>query len=83
MEIANISFAKGHLSALIKKALAGDDVVIARGNEPLVRLVPIQHDTRPRAGGQWAGLITRGEYFEFTDRELDELIGMDPKSADS
>lgn len=33
--------AKTNLSRLIADALAGDDVVIARGNVPVVRLVPV------------------------------------------
>ena len=34
--------AKTHLSKLIEAALAGEDVVIARGSKPVVRLVPIR-----------------------------------------
>ena len=33
--------AKTHLSKLIEATLAGDDVVIAKGNKPVVRLVAI------------------------------------------
>ena len=33
--------AKTNLSRLISEALAGGDVVIARGNVPVVRLVPV------------------------------------------
>jgi len=33
--------AKTQLSRLIARALAGEDVVISRGNEPVVRLVPV------------------------------------------
>lgn len=33
--------AKTHLSQLIAEALKGTDVIIARGNVPVVRLVPI------------------------------------------
>ena len=34
--------AKTNLSRLIADALAGGDVVIARGNVPVVRLVPVE-----------------------------------------
>lgn len=37
----NIHSAKTNLSKLIEAALAGDEVVIARGTKPVVRLVPI------------------------------------------
>jgi prevent-host-death family protein len=33
--------AKTHLSKLIEAALSGEEVVIARGRKPVVRLVPI------------------------------------------
>ena len=72
MHVSNINQAKTHLSALIKRALAGDEVIIARANEPLVRLTPVAHDVRPRVGGQWAGQIVMGDDFEFTTEELDQ-----------
>lgn len=34
--------AKSQLSRLIEAALAGEEVVIARGSKPVVRLVPIR-----------------------------------------
>lgn len=34
--------AKTNLSKLIEAALAGEDVVIARGDKPVVRLVPVE-----------------------------------------
>jgi prevent-host-death family protein len=74
MHIANINEAKTHLSELIRRALAGDEVVIARANEPLVRLEPVIRDTRPRVGGQWAGRVHISENFEFTDEEIDEIV---------
>ena len=41
MQRVTIHAAKTHLSRLIEAALAGEDVVIARGSTPVVRLVPI------------------------------------------
>ena len=38
-EIVNMHQAKSSLSRLVERALAGEDVVIARNGEPLVRLV--------------------------------------------
>jgi prevent-host-death family protein len=74
MHIANINEAKANLSQLIRRALAGDEVIIARANEPLVRLEPVIQDTRPRVGGQWAGQVQMLGSFEFTDREIGELF---------
>ena len=74
MHIANINEAKANLSQLIKRALAGDEVVIARANEPLVRLEPVVQDRRPRVGGDWAGQVEIGDTFEFSDKEIHELF---------
>ena len=41
MQQASVHAAKTNLSKLIDAALAGDEVVIAKGNRPVVRLVPI------------------------------------------
>jgi prevent-host-death family protein len=41
MTQVNIHTAKTQLSKLIEAALAGEDVVIAKGSQPVVRLVPI------------------------------------------
>ncbi|NBB84170.1 MAG: type II toxin-antitoxin system prevent-host-death family antitoxin [Alphaproteobacteria bacterium] len=38
----NIHDAKTHLSKLIAAAEAGEEVVIARGGRPVVRLVPVR-----------------------------------------
>jgi prevent-host-death family protein len=49
--------AKTNLSRLISEALAGGDVVIARGNVPVVRLVPVTPRGR-RCFGVLKGKIT-------------------------
>jgi len=45
MKPVTIHAAKTNLSRLIHAACAGEEVVIARGKTPVVRLVPVQ--TRP------------------------------------
>jgi prevent-host-death family protein len=57
-EIVNMHQAKSSLSRLVEKALAGEDVVIARNGEPLVKLVPVQKEERkPRVPGRGKGQI--------------------------
>jgi len=41
MPRVTIHAAKTNLSRLIQRACAGEDVVIARGDQPVVRLVPV------------------------------------------
>ena len=55
--------AKTNLSRLIADALAGGDVVIARGNVPVVRLVPVEPRGR-RAFGALKGKIAIDALFD-------------------
>ena len=51
-----IHAAKTNLSKLIKRACAGEEVVIARGNTPVVKLVPVEPPAKPkRKPGAWKG----------------------------
>jgi prevent-host-death family protein len=74
MQVANIHQAKAHLSELITRALAGEDVQIARAGQPLVRLVPIEHDMQPRQGGQFRGRIWIADDFDAPDPEIEKLF---------
>ena len=49
MKSVNLYEAKTHLSALVNEALDGEDVVLARNGEPLVRLVPVR-ERKPSDG---------------------------------
>lgn len=57
MESYNINQAKAHLSKLIEKSLAGNDIAIARAGKPLVRLIPYVEGGSERKGGALRGLI--------------------------
>ena len=51
MSVFTIHQAKTHLSQLIARAEAGEEIVIARGSEPVVRLEPIaSRKPRPTFG---------------------------------
>lgn len=52
----NLAAAKSRLSRLVERALAGEEIVIARANKPLVRLAPVESAARsPRKPGSGAG----------------------------
>lgn len=74
MHIVNISEAKARLTQLVKRVLAGEDVVIARAGEPLVRLTAYQPDLTPREGGQLRGKIWIADDFDAPDPELERLF---------
>ena len=64
MKVVNIDEAKTHLSRLIEDALRGEEIVIARGNEPLVRLTPVETARPHRTAGWAAGLVTMADDFD-------------------
>ena len=43
MTQVTIHEAKTHLSRLIKQVLSGEDVIIAKGRNPLVKIIPLPH----------------------------------------
>ena len=47
----NVAEAKARLSQLLRKALDGEDVVIAKDNKPLVKLVPLRRTAHRRRPG--------------------------------
>jgi antitoxin (DNA-binding transcriptional repressor) of toxin-antitoxin stability system len=60
-----MAYAKTHLASLIKEALAGHEIVIARDETPLVRLIPVGSDktTAQRVGGDLEGRVTLPDTF--------------------
>jgi prevent-host-death family protein len=79
-EVVNMHQAKSSLSRLVERALAGEDVVIARNGEPLVRLVPVAKERQPRIPGRYKGKIwIAPDCFEpMSDEELDLWERWDP-----
>ncbi|MGH7093738.1 MAG: type II toxin-antitoxin system Phd/YefM family antitoxin [Stellaceae bacterium] len=73
-EIVNMHEAKSSLSRLVRRALAGEEVVIARNGEPLVKLVPVPKVLQPRIPGRLKDKIWISPDFEFTDQEIEELF---------
>ncbi len=64
----NVAEAKAQFSTLVRKALQGEEVVIARDNTPLVKLVPV--GVQGRKPGSAKGLITIAPDF---DAPLDDF----------
>jgi prevent-host-death family protein len=81
MTMTNVAEAKAQLSALIDRALAGDDVVISKHGKPLVRLVPYERDTRPRdlSVRIWTGKVRIAE--DFDELPADWLAEFEGKSG--
>jgi prevent-host-death family protein len=66
----NIHEAKTHLSRLVERVEAGEEVVIARAGRPVARLVPFRARTAPRVPGLWRGRVTLAADFDAPDDDL-------------
>jgi prevent-host-death family protein len=55
--------AKRNLSRLIDEACSGKDVIISRGERPLVKLVPMEKARKKRVAGRLKGKIRVGREF--------------------
>lgn len=55
--LVNMHEAKSSLSRLVERALAGEEIVIARNGQPLVKLVPLPKNATPRIPGRSKGKI--------------------------
>ena len=64
--------AKTHFSELVRKAEAGDEVIIYRGETPVARLVPFEAPLAPRRFGALKGLVHVTDAF-FEPMDDDEL----------
>jgi len=78
MEIANIHQAKSQLSKLVEKAMAGEEIIIAKAGQPMVRLEPIRTDVSPRQGGQWKGRVRIAEDFDTLPADIAAAFGIEP-----
>lgn len=72
MKVVNIHQAKTHLSKLIQEAVEGEEIVIARGNQPIVRLVLVESARQSRTSGWAKGMVRVSEDF---DAPLDDFAG--------
>ena len=71
MHVVNIHEAKTHLSRLIERAVAGEEIIIARAGKPVVRMIAYQEATpRKRTPGAWKGKVKMSQDFD----ELPESI---------
>jgi prevent-host-death family protein len=65
MATFSVHNAKTNLSRLLKKAEAGEEVVIARGSTPVAQLVPVRGVKGKRKPGSMKGKLRVGpEFFE-------------------
>lgn len=64
MEEVNVYDAKTHLSRLINRAEAGEEIVITRHGRPVARLIPIVKQGQPRKLGSLRGKVRMSDDFD-------------------
>jgi prevent-host-death family protein len=62
--LVNIHAAKTHLSRLVDRAAAGEEIVIARAGKPVARLAPLAVAAAPRRPGLLKGQIWIADDFD-------------------
>jgi len=56
--VVDVREAKAHLSRLIDRAMAGEDIIVTRAGRPLVRLVPVGPVAAERRPERLAGRLS-------------------------
>ena len=73
----NMHEAKTRLSELLALAMQGEEVIIAKANKPMARLVPLEQPKKQRVFGLHRGQIWMSD--DFNDPLPDEFfLGDDP-----
>ena len=71
----NIHEAKTNLSMLVEKASKGEEFIIAKAGKPMVKVIPITHEKKPkRVGGFLWGNMTIPT--DFDNMSSDEIIAL-------
>lgn len=70
----NIHEAKTHLSRLVERVEAGEEITLARAGRPVARLVPFYARREPRRPGLWKGHVWIGPDFDEPLPEFERAI---------
>ncbi|MFC7336180.1 type II toxin-antitoxin system Phd/YefM family antitoxin [Haloferula chungangensis] len=79
----NIHEAKTHLSRLVERAAAGEEIIIAKSGKPMAKLVPYTPPISPRSGGFLSGQIWESPDCWEPDEELSQQMTDSPLLPDS
>jgi len=71
-ESVNVYEAKTHLSQLLDRAAAGEEIIIARAGRPVARLVALADSSaNRRSPGGWRGKVHMSADFDELPGEID------------
>lgn len=75
MKSINIHEAKTHLSRLVERVEAGEEIIIAKAGRPAARLVPIDAARRPvKIGGLKAPTPVPDDFNTMLEKEIEALF---------
>lgn len=66
--------AKAHFSSLVRKALSGEEVIIAKDNKPLLKLVPLEGLPHARKPGSARGRVRVAVDFDRTPPDFKDYV---------
>lgn len=69
-DTVNVYEAKTHLSRLLDRVAAGEEIVIGRAGTPIAKLVPYVAPTEPRRPGVWRGKVWIADDFDELPEEV-------------
>jgi prevent-host-death family protein len=76
MKFVNIHEAKTHLSRLLERVEAGEEIVIAKAGRPCARLVPMESALKPvKIGGLKARVPVPDDFNTMFEGEIEALFG--------
>ena len=70
----NVAEAKARFSELVQKAVSGEEVVIAKDNRPLLRLVPLAAPGGKRKPGSARGRVWIAADFDRTPEDFEAYL---------
>jgi len=70
----NIAEAKARFSELVQKAMSGEEVVVAKDNRPLLKLVPLGNPGRIRKPGSAKGKVFMAADFDRTPDDFADYV---------
>lgn len=74
MTTVNVHEAKTHLSRLLERAHAGEEIVIAKNGKPFARLAPLKQK-EPRQPGRFRGQVEGNLFEPLPEEELEAWEG--------
>jgi len=68
--VVNVHEAKTHLSKLLERVEAGEEIVVGRAGKPIALLIPYRPNKSPRVAGALKGKIVIADDFDLTDQSV-------------